>query len=103
MRSTYYGRPIPEYAYSTIVYKDKSYWGDWMILGYFMSKPAIKIGNSPPSYTLSLWFDTTAGALKYYNPNTQNWELVQDTALIESIARSIARKEAIQKSIALGD
>lgn len=22
MRSTYYGRPIPEYAYSTIVYKD---------------------------------------------------------------------------------
>lgn len=70
-----------------------------MIISYLISRPAIKIGNSPPSYTLTLWFDTTVGAMKYYNPNTQNWELVQDIVLIESIARTIARKEAI----ALGD
>lgn len=70
-----------------------------MIISYLISRPAIKIGNSPPSYTLTLWFDTTVGAMKYYNPNTQNWELVQDTVLIQNIAR----KEAILKTIALGD
>lgn len=70
-----------------------------MIVSNFIAKPAIKIGNNPPQDKLILWFDTTVGAMKYYNPNTQNWELVQDIVLIESIARTIARKEAI----ALGD
>lgn len=70
-----------------------------MIISNFIAKPAIKIGNSPPQDKLMLWFDTTAGAMKYYNPNTQKWELVQDTVLIENIAR----KEATLKSIALGD
>ena len=69
-----------------------------MIISNFIAKPAIEIGDTPPQDTLILWFDTTVGAMKYYNPNAQNWELVQDIALIERIAR----KEAIQKSIALG-
>ena len=69
-----------------------------MIVSNFIAKPAIEIGNTPPSDKLTLWFDTNVGAMKYYNPQTQNWELVQDIALIERIAR----KEAIQKSIALG-
>lgn len=77
----------------------KSYWGVWMIVSNFIAKPAIKIGNNPPQDKLILWFDTTAGAMKYYNPNTQNWELVQDIVLIQKIAR----KEAISNIIALGD
>ena len=69
-----------------------------MIVSNFIAKPAIKIGNSPPQDKLILWFDVTVGAMKYYNPNTDNWELVQDIALIERIAR----KEARLNSLALG-
>jgi len=61
-----------------------------MIVSNFIAKPAIKIGNNPPSDKLILWFDTNVGAMKYHNPNTRNWELVQDIALIERIARNEA-------------
>jgi len=61
-----------------------------MIISNFIAKPAIKIGNNPPQDTLILWFDTTVGAMKYYNPNTENWELVQDTVLIQKIAKKEA-------------
>ena len=61
-----------------------------MIISNFIAKPAIEIGDTPPSDKLTLWFDTSAGVMKYHNPNTENWELVQDTVLIQKIAKKEA-------------
>jgi len=63
-----------------------------------MIDDAVISSTSEITRTNKIWFDLNSEKPRIYNPNTQNWELVQDIALIERIAR----KEAIQKSIALG-
>ena len=52
-----------------------------------MIDDAVISSTSEITRTNKIWFDLNSEKPRIYNPNTQNWELVQDIALIERIAR----------------